>query len=149
MAPQIRQKIVESLDFGMAEHILGPAWKKLEVLQQYRNPDEFPPEETVLVPIAEHTVTSAHSPHVEIRLKQVQVGRLDLSVELVLELKGVLLEVQGGVIRRVQAGSCQGRGRLACRFRDKEVWKVERSSGKIDFAGGLPLGNGIPIPATG
>lgn len=149
VARQLGQKIVESLDFGVAERILGPAWQKLEVLQQYRDPEEFPPEETVLVPIAEHTVTSSHSPHVEIRLKEFEVGRLDLSVDLELELKGVLLEVRGGVIRRIQAGSCLGRGRLACHFRGKEVWKVERESRQIEFEQGVALGDGIPIPATG
>lgn len=149
VARKIGQKIVDALDLGIAERILGPAWTKLEALQQYRDPEEFPPGETILVPIAEHTVTSAHSPHVEIRLKDVEVGRLELGVELELHLEGVLLEVQGGVIRRVQAGSCQGRGRLACRFRGKEVWNIERSSPQIEFEQGLPLGNGIPIPATG
>ncbi len=147
VAVQLGKKIAEVLDIGIVDRILLPAWSKLEQLQQYRDRDKFPPEETVLVPLHTHTVSSTHAPEILLKLNETELGRLALAVELELELEGILLEVRDARIRQIQAGRAAGRGQLSCSFRDANLYSVERRSRSYRLAGGISLGDGFEIPA--
>ncbi len=147
MAKEIGSQIGKVLDFGVAERVLAPAWQRWQLLQEYRDPESHPPDETSLVPLMEHSVTSSHSPHIDLLVRDVEIGRLTLEVELALDLAGVVLRIRDGRIWGVQGGSALGRGSLACSYGERSIYTLERQSRKFELATGLGFEQGIEIPA--
>ncbi len=147
---ELQKKMEEILGTRVSE-ILGAAWGKYEELCEYADPAKHPPEETALVPLARHTIRSAHSPHIDILIREVSIGTIGVDVELALELEGVILRVQGGRILAAQAGSLQGDGSLECTFRrgelTKSILKMDKSIPKLTLDRELGFEKGIPIPA--
>ena len=143
-------KIAESLNVGIDE-ILIAGWKKYQGFQEYADPSKHPPEESILVPLAKHTIQSAHRPHVDLKIKGMDVASVVLEVEVAVTLEGVVLKVQGGKIRDVKAGSCQASGKLECSLKSKvgskELLSLEKKTGKFQLKGTISLGDGIAIPA--
>lgn len=148
VAREIGKQVVELLDFGVAEKVLAPAWQRLEMLQEYRDPELHPPEESALVPLVEHQVVSTHEPHIDLMLKDTEIGRLTFRIELTLDLEGVVLRVRDGRIQGVEAGSATGRGSLACGYRERQLYSLERES-SFQLEAGLSFAAGIPIPDLG
>lgn len=150
---EMSAKIGEVLDVGFDE-VLVSAWKKVQGLQEYADPEKHPPEETLLVPLAKHSIQSAHRPHVDLKIKNVLIGSVQLEVQLALKLEGVVLRVQAGRIHDLRAGACQASGSLKCQLKSKvgtkELLSLERATPKFQLVGAISLGDGfaIPSPAT-
>jgi len=149
---EMNAKIGEVLDTGI-DDVLAAAWKKYKGFQEYADQELHPPGETVLVPLAAHTIQSAHSPHIDLMIRKVTLGSVHLDVELALQLEGVLLKVQDGKILDVRAGSCQAFGSLKCSVHtkagEKELLSLEKETPKFQLAGAVSLGSGITIPPAG
>lgn len=147
---ELMVKLGEVLSVGL-EEILGSAWTKYRGIREYADLEKHPPGETVLLPLADHKIESAHSPHVDLMVRNVLLGSIGLDIALVLTLESVVLKLQGGKIRSIQAGSCQASGSLSCAVRTKNVEKellgVEQETPKLDLAVAIPLGDGIEIAA--
>lgn len=146
VAKEIGKQVAAVLDFGVAEKVLGPAWQRLQLLQEYRDPEKHPAEELSLVPLLEHSVKSTHKPHIDLMVKEVEIGRLTLAVDLAFELEGIVLRVQEGRIRGVEAGSATGRGSLACHYGESSIYKLERKSRRFRLDTGIGFGDGLAIP---
>jgi hypothetical protein len=133
-------KLPELLNIKLADVICG-GWNKLRDLAKYTDGDKYPPDQVVLVQLAEHTVSSVHHPYVEILVNGQPRGRIvfDLSVDLT--LKGVVLKIQDAKIMAVKSGSCQARGSLAF---EKAVL-AEGTLGPFDLPGEMDLGNGLSL----
>ncbi len=149
---ELDAKIGEVLNTGI-DDVLIAAWKKYRGFQDYADPQKHPPEETILVPLAKHTIQSAHRPHVDLKIKDMQIGSVQLDVRLALELEGVVLKVQAGRILDVRAGSCKASGSLKCSVESKvgakELLSLEKETPKFQLRGAIPLGDGIAIPPPG
>lgn len=149
---ELNAKIGEVLGTGIDE-VLVASWRKFQDFQEYADPAKHPPEETILVPLAEHTIRSSHHPHVDLMVKNVTIGSVHLVVELALALEGVVLKIQGGKIRDVRGGSCRASGTLLCsvetRLGAKELLNVEKETRKFELRGAIRLGDGIAIPPPG
>ncbi len=149
---EMSAKLGEVLDVGLGD-VMAAAWEKATVLLEYADPAKHPPEETILLPLAKHSIKSAHAPHVDLKIKDILIGSLRLKVQLLLELEGVVLKVQGGRIRAVQAGSCQASGSLAChvetKVANKELLNLKKQTPELRLAGAIDLGEGIAIPRPG
>lgn len=148
---ELSAKIGEVLDVGLSDVMAG-AWKKAEALWEYADPDQHPPEETILLPLAEHSIESEHEPSVELKIKEMVIGSIQMEVQLELKLEGVVLKVQGGKIHEIQAGSCQASGKLACSLETKlgakELLNLEKETPSFQLRGAVPLGDGITIPRS-
>ncbi len=107
---QISAKIHEALEIGLSE-LLGPAWEKLQIFREYFNPED--PNEPIPIPLAGHAIESSHAPSVEIKVKGVKLGEIELAVDLALTLDGLVLELLGDKIVTLRAGSCVISGCLA------------------------------------
>lgn len=142
VAKEIEAKIGEVLDVDIVGVLLG-GWKKFRQLQQYRDSTKYPPEETILLSLTEHSIASSHHPKIEILAGEVAVGSLEFTITLALKLEGVVLKVRGGRIREVSAGRCRGKGTLAC----AGVALLERETERFELPGRVSLGDGIEIPA--
>jgi hypothetical protein len=142
VAKELHAKVDEALDINLAQ-VIASAWKKYRLLQQYRDPRKHPADETILVPLAEHTIESVHRPHVDVLVNETRVARVEFEIRLALALEGVVLTVLGGRIRAIGAGRCRAQGSLKC----MGLTVVERQAGGFELPGAIDLGDGIEIPA--
>lgn len=110
---QVIERIEDILNVDMVD-IMTMAWSKSETLIKYLDKEKYSPDEIILVPLAEHTIKSTHRPYIELLLNDKSVGRLDFDITIYITLKGMILKIQGGKIREIMAGSCQGKGEIKC-----------------------------------
>ena len=103
----------EALDIGLGD-ILARAWIDSRKLLDAADPDMHGPDETILVPLAEHTIHSEHKPTLEFTIDGKAVCSLEFVVELALELQEVVLRIRAGRIRSVVGGSCHAKAALCC-----------------------------------
>jgi hypothetical protein len=142
VAKEIEARLGEILDVDIAGVLLG-GWKKYRQLQQYRDQKKYPPEDTILVSLTEHTIASSHHPKIEILAEQVLLARLEFTITLALKLEGILLKVRDARIREICSGRCHGKGTLAC----AGVVLLEKETPRVELPGRIALGEGIEIPA--
>ena len=140
----IAKKSAEILDLNVVD-VLLEAWKKYMLIEQYAEKSKCEPKETILCPLAEHTVTSEHHPYLEILLKERPVGRIIFDLEFSLTLEGFVLKIQDGAIREIQTGSGKGEGSLSL----AKTVLLKRELQPIRFPGHIHLGTGIPLRAAG
>ncbi len=140
---EIMKKANDLLDISVPE-LAGAAWNKYQVLRKYTDTKKYPPDETIVAPLATHTIRSEHKPYVEILVGDKPVGRVHFAVDLELTLEGVVLSIRGGKIVGMRLGSCQGKGQLSC----EGAVIAEKETRSLPLSGVIPLGEGIPIPST-
>ena len=78
------------------------AWVKLKELQAYRDKEKHPPGEVALVPLAEHTISSKHKPHIDIMLGEKRLFEIPIEVLLKFKLKSFVLKIQDGCIHEIK-----------------------------------------------
>ena len=110
---KILEKTAELLNIKLKD-VLGNAWMKYRQVEQCLEQGKENPDETFLVPLIDHTITSEHHPQLEISLDEISLGKLDFKILLELKLKGIILKIKGQEIVGVKAGSCQCQASLDC-----------------------------------
>ncbi len=146
VARELVRRLGELLDVRVADTVMAPAWQRWKELQKYRDPEQCPPGESAIVPLAEHSIESTHSPHIDLLVRDVEIGRLDVQLALALQLEGVVLRIHDGRIWQIEAGGASGSGKLSCSFRDRQIYAIERASKRFRLAGGLGFEDGLEIP---
>ena len=137
---EVTEKIGEMLDVPLVDVLRG-AWNNARELHKYRDAEKYPPEESVVAPLAEHTVRSSHRPHLELRVGPTLVRRLDFELDVEIHLEAARLTIQAGRIKKIDLGEGWAKGVLSCEgFR-----LLERKSKKFALPGALRLGEGIEI----
>lgn len=137
----VREKFAEALEIDPVTLWAG-AWQKYSLLSDAVKKSKS--GETVLVPMAEHTVKSVLHPYVEIQWGTF-AKKIELEVTLSVKLKGVVVKVEAGEIRAIQAGTCEGSAEVA--IARQSIWK--HAIKPISLAGTIKLGKGIPIRDDG
>lgn len=137
---KILDKLSALLKVDLATVMCG-AWKKYPKLLDYADPEKCPPDRTYLVPLAEHVIKSAHRPSLEILLAGELVGKIEVRLEISLALKGFILEIQGGRIKAIHTGDCQGAGAVKC----EDLVLVEEKGETFHLPDLIDLGEGIQI----
>lgn len=142
VADVLLDRAVEMSDIPLAK-ILLPAWKKYREIEKFADPQSYPPEDTELVSLVEHTVQTEHKASLEILFKGAQVKVIDFAVATELTLEGVVLQIRGGRVMAIEAGSVKGKASLA--MESKIV--LERPFAPISLPGKIDLGEGLPLRA--
>lgn len=137
---EIVNKIGDVLDIRLTD-ILIAAWQKYREIRKYSDSTAYPPGETFLVPLAEHTVKSAHHPSIDILVDDHPVATVDLEIEIALTLKGALLKISDSRIKGITTGSCTGKGFIKC----EGFLIMEKETEPFRLPGTIELGEGIPI----
>jgi hypothetical protein len=140
----VAEKTSEVLDLNVVD-VLVEAWKKYMEIAQYADRNKYGPDETILAPLAEHTVDSQQHPYIEILLQEQPVGRVTFDLDFSITLQGFVLTIRGGVIREIQTGS--GKGEVSLSLAD--VTLLSKESKSIKFPGRISLGSGIPLRDIG
>ena len=127
------------------EDILRSAWSSLVELQEYRDTQKHPPEETSNVRFGKHKLTSKHHPKVALLLNEKEVASLTFDVVLTLSITATTLLVRAGRIWQARGSEFQGEASLS--YRSFTLMKKQTGTftlpGAIDFAEGLPI---PPLP---
>ncbi len=125
---QVLKKCPKLLELRFKD-ILAGGWRKYQQLEQYFDQGKTNPEVSFSVPLINHSIVSEHHPKIEIRFNEIQLGHIDFSIVLKLELSGIILNIKGGEIEDVKAGSCTCKGSLSC----EELVLLEDSSETFEF----------------
>jgi hypothetical protein len=137
----ILKKLVEILDQKVSDVMIA-AWNKYKDIVQYTDAEKYPPDETYLVPLVEHTIESVYEPSLEILFNNQPVGELNFEITFFITLEGIALEIKGGKIMKVNTGSCKGGGSIKC----EDITIFEKETSPFNLPGSIDLGKGIPIP---
>jgi hypothetical protein len=140
----VAEKSCDVLNLNVVD-VLAEAWKKYAEIEKYADRQKYGPDESILVPLAEHTVKSKHQPYVEILLHEKPIGRVEFDLEFTLTLDGFVLKIQDGIIREIQTGSAKGEGKFAL----ATVTLLKEETKVVVFPGRIPLGKGIPLRGRG
>jgi hypothetical protein len=128
------------LDIRVSE-VLVKVWNESGVLKKYLDPDEYKPEDTVLVELAEHEIQSEHHPSLEILINGQKELEIVIDVKLELSVSGMILKIQDAKIKELKTGWCKAKGAVSC----KGLKLLERDTGEIELPGSIEFGEGIPI----
>jgi hypothetical protein len=145
------KKEVKDVKFPAALHDLGPklcdlfnvplpdvmvtSWKKVGGLQALLEKSRNSPDEVMYLELAAHSINSDHKPHLEMRIKDLPVKRIEFLVKLVFNLKGFVLKVKGGAITEIQTGVCEVKGTIS--YAGNVI--VEKKLTPIKLPGRLPV----------
>ncbi len=102
------------------------------------------PEETVLSPLAEHSIDSTLHPYVEILVGPKKIGTIKFDVTLTTQLKGLVLGLKNGDIVSLQLIQCEWTGAIAT----QGVTLMQRKLTKLDLPGRITLKQGISLDAS-
>lgn len=115
--------------------VLSSPWTSIIEVTAALKETAHDPKATALVNLVDHGLTSAHRPRVDLVWGGKSVARMEMGVDLVLDLIGVALEIRGGKIVGVKAGHCQGVGMMT--LLDQPVLKHDGKShalaGRLTF----------------
>ena len=137
---KISEKTEDLLDISVPD-ILVSAWNKYFVLLKYLDKKKYPPNETFLVPLLEHTVKSQHHPFIELIINNVSITKLDFDINVSLTLKGMVLKIQDGKVLEISTGNCKGKGTVKCH----KLLILEKETRTFSMPQSIKLGKGIPI----
>lgn len=135
------QALSEALDISLGE-LLAKAWVDSRRILEAANPDLHAPDETVLVPLVEHSIHSQHKPTLEFTINGEAVCSIEFVVDLSLELQEVVLHIRGGRIRKLVGGSCHAQAALLC----EGVELVRRETRDLSLPMSVDLGEGVSVP---
>jgi len=136
----ILQGIEEVLKVKLEDILVG-AWKKTRELRKYRDPEKYPPTETVLLHLVEHTINSELHPALEVVVNDLAVEKIQLIIKLALNFNGIILKIKGGKIIEILPGSCKGTGNLSW----GKFVLLEEQTKTFTLPQSIKLGEGIPI----
>ena len=136
----VSRRFGELLDVRLAD-IMAGAWCKYKSLLQYADPRRYPPDESVVVPLAEHDIDSRHAPAVEILMNNTPVLKLTFAVDLTLTVRGAVLRIQNARIREIRPGNVSAKGKIA--FGSAVI--AERKTGTLTLPGSIDLREGFLI----
>lgn len=133
-------RLQEALKVDALE-LIAAAWSKAQDLKKYADPAKYPPDQSIVVHLAEHKVSCRMQPVIEVFFNQVSLPPIRFNVELVARFKSAALNIRGGAIRAVLPGACSAQVVL----RYGSVKLKEEHTPEVRFPGRLDLGDGLRI----
>lgn len=128
------------LDLGV---ILVGGWKKIEELRTYTNAKKYGPEETILVELTRHVITSAHKPSLDVMVNHVKLDTMPFDLKVTVTLDGAVLTIRGGKIHAVSPGTCKGSFELKC----EGYTMLKREPAPLRLPGTWTFKEPVAIPA--
>jgi hypothetical protein len=136
----LEKAVMAALDIAL-DDILGQAWSGWHKIRKYADPGQTPPDDINIVPLSDHKIESVHEPSVDVVVGGVTVHKFAFKVAAQLEVQGVNLVVQNGMIQEIRLASLKCGGSVKLRGRTL----LEQSIGQVTIPGVMRLENPIPI----
>jgi hypothetical protein len=140
VAGEVSRRFAEVLDVPVSNILMG-AFDQYTALLEYADTSKYPPGESVIVPLGEHTIESRHEPKIDVLMNDKVVLSVALTIGLEIDLESVVLRIQGGRIYEIRPGRGSAKGSV--KFRDLTI--VARESSRVDFPGTIRIERGLPI----
>jgi hypothetical protein len=138
---QIRKKLPGLFDITVID-LLVLAWKKYLLLSKYADKNKYPPDDVILVPLAEHSLKCQQHPYLQVMVGERPAGKIVFDVMLSLKLKGFVVKIHNAHIEAIQAGTCEGKGSIGL----GDAVLAEKAL-SIKLPGAIDLGEGIALQA--
>lgn len=133
---QVADKIADLLNITIKDIMVG-AWNNYHYLDKYLDRSRYAPDETILVPLAEHTIKSKHHPCIEILVNDCVIDDIKLDITVAFKLKGIMLTIRDGKIRQIQTGTCKGSGTV----KYEQMILAQKELSTISLPGKISLGD--------
>lgn len=82
------------------------------MLAKYLDPSRYPPDQTIVAHLAEHTVKTTQRPSIAILVDNHPVKTIPMEVSVSVLVKGAILTIQNGAVVRLETGTCQAAGKI-------------------------------------
>jgi hypothetical protein len=136
----LKKAVSTALDIAL-DDILGQAWSGWKEIREYADPEKTPPDDVNIVSISNHTIESEHEPSVDVVVRGVTVHSFPFHVAAQIDVQGVNLVVQRGMIQEIRLGSLKMGGSV--KLRDRTL--LQKQVAQVEIPGVLRLENPIPI----
>jgi hypothetical protein len=123
--------------------LMSTAWNKYRFLLKYLDREKYPPDQTFLVSLAEHTIKSEYRPCIEIYVDQQLFRKVKFLITILITFEGLTLKIRDGRILEIRTGTCMGKGSFSC----ENCLILERKTAPFQLPGIIDLGDGVPIAA--
>jgi Protein of unknown function (DUF2510) len=121
--------------------VAAAGWKKYDALKDAARRTRDDRDAKELVSLTTHKIASSHCPSVDLYLDGRKLATVEIELEVVLTIAGVVAVVKGGRLTEIQSGTCTAGGSLAVQGIDM----VKRQR-KFDLYGAFRLGgHGVPL----
>ena len=137
---EIGKKVPDLLRIDVRNVLVG-GWKKSEELRRYTDPEQYPPDETILVELIQHSIRSSHAPHLDFLIRNTQVGRIEFELDMKIDVDGAVLTIRDGKIWALSVGACVASGELTCEGHSI----LEKKSEPIELPGTYELAQPVQI----
>jgi len=126
--PDMMEKFCELFDVKLPD-IFMMAWKKADDLRTVLAESRKTPEATKYLELAEHTISSKHTPHIEVKVKNIKIKDIEFVVTLTFKLKGFVLKIKAGEVEEIRTGRCEVEGKV--QYQDLTI--AEKKLSPIDL----------------
>lgn len=113
MTNTVAEKLKDALDVGINQILLS-AWSQHRDLVSDLERSRKLKGETILVPLADHTIRSTHHPAVEVMVNDRRVAAFKFNANLMMRIQKAILKVEAGEVVGVESGAWHGVGQLKC-----------------------------------
>ena len=142
MTNTVAEKLKDALDVGI-DQIMLSAWSQHRDLANDLERSRQLKGETILVPLADHTIRSTHHPAVEVMVNDRRVAAFKFNANLMMRIQQAVLKVEAGKVVGVESGAWHGVGQLKC----GPVTLVEHETKEFGLARTLAQQSEKPAPA--
>jgi hypothetical protein len=127
------------LDFDLVD-VMVRAWQVQTDLLAAARRTAHAPGHSEIVELVTHQVTSQHKPYIDLSIDDVPIGRIQLELELIFNIRAALAVVQSGALVAVRCGDFSVDASLAI-----EGEPVASRRASFDLPAEVKLGEGIPL----
>ncbi len=136
----LNRAVMSALEIAL-DDVLGQAWSGWQEIREYADPEQTPPDDINVVPVSNHSIESTHKPSVDVVVRGVKVHSFAFNVATRIDVQGVNLVVQRGMIQEIRLASLKIGGSI--KLHDRTL--LEKDVAKVEFPGVIRLENPIPI----
>ena len=136
--PDVAEKVAELFEIPIPDIFLT-SWKKAESIKALLDESRSAPETVMNTELGEHAINSVHRPHIEIRIQNKTVKKIEFTLKMSFYLKGFVLKIQNGAIRGIQTGQCEVKGKIEY----KDLVIAEKKFAPITLPGALSFDGAV------
>jgi|GEM_PF-3246813 len=150
----VMDRLDEILPVDLPRDVLAGAWSRYRGLQEYRDPERYPPgERYTMALMLSQTITSEHAPSVtpvvEFAGQRVELQTITLPVALELTVEGGELGIEDARIVSLSTGTCTYKVTMHVRYGEGAETLVAEKEGTLDVMPRYEFAEGVPIRALG
>jgi hypothetical protein len=139
LGAEVMRTVDALLDLDLGGLVVA-GWKKHAALAAAAERTRTAPGTSAVVSLAEHTVSSAHKPHVDLLVREKRVARVHVELSVEVTVRGLAATVRDGRLVSLTGGAGEISARLAVEDRE-----LAHRKARADLPLVVRLGDGVPL----